>query len=72
YLLSRQAQTVTFDALEESFDFRAWEPIWTELSQKFDLDMIEEMAEAAGFGVQRHFLDHRGWFVDSLWEVRNF
>ena len=69
YLLSRRAQTVTIEALDESFAFQPWEPIWTELSQKFDLDMIGSLAREAGFQVQQHFHDRRGWFVDSLWEV---
>ena len=41
-----------------------------ELSQKFDLETIETLAQNHGFRVEQHFTDRRNYFVDSLW-VKN-
>lgn len=68
WLVSLQTQEVPVHALGRSFAFQAWEGIRVERSHKYDLSQIESFASAAGFRVQKHFLDSRGWFVDSLWQ----
>mgnify|MGYP006268011537 CR=1 FL=1 len=70
YLLSRCEQAVHFAALDETITFHAWEAIWTELSQKYDLDMIASLAEDAGFEVVHNFVDSRGYLVDSVWSLK--
>jgi dimethylhistidine N-methyltransferase len=70
YLVSEAAQDVHFSVLKETFHFGAWEPIWTELSQKYDLAMIESLAQAAGFQVIHNFIDERGFLMDSVWSLR--
>jgi len=70
YLVSLARQQVHIDATASSYDFAPWESIPTENSQKYDLDTVESMCDATGFEVQRHFLDEREWFVDSLWRRR--
>ena len=70
YLLSRQEQEVYFAALDETISFHAWEAIWTELSQKYDLSMIAALAEDAGFEVVHNFVDSRGFLVDSVWSLK--
>lgn len=67
WLVSVVEQTIDIGALGESFRFAKWEPLFMELSRKFDFRMIESMAETHGFRIERHFTDSRGWFVDSLW-----
>lgn len=67
FLISVIEQTVFTGALCKSFHFRQWEPIFMELSQKFDLKDIDDLASANGFRVEHHFTDKRNWFVDSLW-----
>lgn len=67
YLVSKKNQLVKLKALNRSFEFKAWEAIDVELSQKFSLEEIEEMARKTGFRVLRHFTDHRQYFVDSVW-----
>lgn len=69
YLLPIEPQTVRLAAVEPSYDFRAWEAIEVEISQKYSLREIEGMAEAAGFEFVRHFSDGKEWFTDSLWRV---
>jgi dimethylhistidine N-methyltransferase len=67
FLLSREEQTVRIEALQQSFRFAQWEPIFMEISQKYRLDSIAELARASGFRVKQNFYDSRRYFVDSLW-----
>lgn len=67
FIVSKKAQQVYIQALGRSFHFDAWEAINVELSQKYSLTEIENLAEAAGFQIEQHFTDDRGYFVDSLW-----
>lgn len=68
FLMSRKAQTVFVEALNQTFDFAAWEPIFMEISQKYNLEMIEELARTAGFAVAENFFDRRSFYVNSLWK----
>ncbi|MDX2286384.1 MAG: L-histidine N(alpha)-methyltransferase [Bacteroidia bacterium] len=68
YLVSRRRQTVRIAALELEVDFGAWEPVWVELSQKYDTALIRSLAEGSGFRIQRQFTDSKGWFADALLE----
>ncbi len=69
FLISREEQTVYVEALGQSFEFKAWEPIFMEISQKYDLEMIENLARESGFEVKQNFFDSRKYFVDSLWKI---
>ncbi len=70
FLISRTAQDVTIGALNRSFHFAPWEPIFMEISQKYSLPMIEELARESGFEVTHNFFDEASYFVDSLWKIR--
>jgi L-histidine Nalpha-methyltransferase len=70
FLISRKRQSVFIDALNQTFEFGAWEPIFMEISQKYNSDMILELAEESGFNVSANFTDGREYFVDSLWSIR--
>lgn len=67
FIVSKKAQHVFIKALNQSFHFDAWEAIRVELSQKYSLPEINTLAAEAGFLVEKHFVDERGYFVDSLW-----
>jgi L-histidine N-alpha-methyltransferase len=67
YLVSLKSQQVYIEKLRKSFSFNQNELIWTELSKKYTLQEIEEMAHRNHFGVVRHFLDCKHYFADSLW-----
>jgi dimethylhistidine N-methyltransferase len=69
FLISREQQSVFVEALNQSFDFKAWEPIFMEISQKYNLEMIEDLARESGFQVAENFFDENRYFVDSLWRV---
>lgn len=68
FLMSTVKQQVYIEALDESFSFDAWEPIHTEVSKKYSLKEIEQLAKVAGFQVVEHVFDCRHDFVDSYWQ----
>jgi len=67
YLISLKDQDVYLSALDKTFHFEENELISTELSKKYTLSELEQLAGKMGFGVQEHFLDSRHYFADSLW-----
>lgn len=67
FLVSKTEQTVYIADLEKEFYFRKWEPVFMELSRKFDYGTIEKLAKDHGFRVKTQFTDKRNYFVDSLW-----
>ncbi len=67
YLMSMVKQEVKIDAIEKTFSFDHSEPIHTEISRKYSLGEIENLASKTNFRVKEHFLDSKEYFVDSLW-----
>jgi L-histidine Nalpha-methyltransferase len=68
FLVSKIDQTIHIENLKKEFHFGQWETVFIELSQKFRLADIEEMADTHGFKIEKNYLDSRKYFVDSLWE----
>ncbi|MEO1049392.1 MAG: L-histidine N(alpha)-methyltransferase [Bacteroidota bacterium] len=68
FIVSKKEQTVRIKALNTHYHFDAWEAIHTEISKKYDLGEIYDMAERCNFKVKENFFDSRKFFVDSLWE----
>ncbi|GLR18480.1 L-histidine N(alpha)-methyltransferase [Portibacter lacus] len=50
------------------FTFEKNELIHTELSKKYSLDDIKQIAENSGFSLRKNFFDCKKLFADSLWE----
>lgn len=71
YLVSIIDQEVYIAANKKKYRFNHWEPVLTEISQKYDLQMVSEFAERSGFRVCGNFSDGRKYFLDSLWEMKN-
>lgn len=69
FLISRKAQQVRIGIGQTTFSFAQWEPIHVEVSQKYDLQMIDQMTKDAGFQHVAHYFDCKHWFVDTLWRV---
>ncbi len=69
FLVSNKDQSVTLHKTGESFRFTENEAILMEMSQKYDLIMIEELARQSGFAITANYFDSRKWFVNSLWKV---
>lgn len=68
YLISLKDQTVRLEALGEEVRFEAWEAIYMELSQKYDIAAIEGLAAGAGFGRKQAFFDEGNGYLLDLWE----
>ncbi len=68
YLISLCNQDVYLKSLDLLISFNAWEAISTEVSQKYDQQMIREMAAGSGFKIVRYFFDEQNYYVDALWE----
>lgn len=68
FLISQKDQTVTIGALSKTFEFKKWEPIYMEVSQKYGERMIEKLAQESGFKVEENFFDENKFYLDSLWK----
>jgi dimethylhistidine N-methyltransferase len=66
FLISLINQAVYIAALRKLFHFTAWEPIQTEVSQKYDITSIEKLMALTGLKVERVFRDARNYFCDVL------
>ncbi len=71
FLISQKPQTVRIESLGKEFEFDQWEPIFMEVSQKYNLDMIEKIARESGFQVAKNFFDESKFYTDSLWKPIN-
>ena len=68
YLVSRVDQKVSL--LNETITFKAWETIHVEISQKFDEQMIAQLAANSGFDIVEKYFDEKMYFVDALWRKK--
>ena len=66
HLRARVGHSVSIRKLELVIDFVACETIWTETSQKFRPEQIGSMARAAGFRVERQWIDPEWPFAETL------
>ena len=67
FLISREKQSVTIKALNRTFEFEQWEPIFMEISQKYTRAMIEDLAAESDFEIETEFFDEVNFYTDSLW-----
>lgn len=68
YLISREQQSVDISGLNRTFEFDQWEAVFMEISQKYSLRMIAELAAESGFEVEKNFYDGKNYYCDSLWK----
>ncbi|RWY55904.1 L-histidine N(alpha)-methyltransferase [Mucilaginibacter gilvus] len=66
YLISLQNQQVKINGTE-NISFAKDEYIDMEISQKFTLQQVDNMARSTGFKPLTQLLDSKGWFVDAVW-----
>ncbi len=69
FLISREDQSVHVSALNQTFEFDQWEAVFMEISQKYSLRMIAELAAESGFEVKRDFFDSKRYYCNSLWKT---
>lgn len=68
YLVSLKDQEATINKLNHTYYFQAGEVIHTEISKKYDLDSINQLAQKCGFKIVENYFDCKKYFVDSLWK----
>ena len=68
FLISQKDQTVLIKSLGRAFEFKKWEPIFMEVSQKYGEKMIEQLAAESGFSVAENFYDENKFYLNSLWK----
>lgn len=69
FLVSLKSQKVNIPDLDKTIWFKEGELIFTEMSQKYDLEMISELARKTGFEIIRNFFDEHHYFGNSLWKL---
>jgi L-histidine N-alpha-methyltransferase len=66
YLISLTWQDVNINGME-TIHFEKDEYIFMEISQKFTIPQIDQMAKMASFKPVDHFFDSKHWFTDAIW-----
>jgi len=67
YLISLEDQILTIG--EEKIHFDKNECINMEISQKYTIEQIGELALHSGFNQHRNFFDTKKWFADTAWII---
>ncbi len=70
FLVSQTKQNVQIRELNLTITFECGETIFMEISQKYDMNMIKNLAQKSGFEIVRNFYDKRQYFVNSLWKLK--
>ena len=68
YLVSKKAQSVILEKLNLKVDFKAWETIHTEISQKYDDDTVHWLAKKSGLLVHNEFVDPNGFYKNYVFK----
>jgi uncharacterized SAM-dependent methyltransferase len=66
FLMSMKDQTVRIPSLDRIIHFEQWETIQTEVSQKYDIRMIEKLVALSGLRIAEIFYDNQKYFCDVL------
>lgn len=67
FLVSTANQTVSLGH-DVYIHFMQDEPIFMEISQKYELDELAQIAQECGFEPLMNFMDSKEYFVDALWQ----
>lgn len=71
YIVSTCDQEVHIPGADKPVHFKAWEALHTEISQKYDDAMIEDLATHAGLRITERFTDSKGYFTDVVFAPQN-
>ncbi len=70
YLVSKKEQTVTINKLDLAIDFKPWETIHTEISQKYDDATVNWLADQSGLQVIKHYTDANKLYANYVFEKK--
>lgn len=68
YIRSEVDQLVTISAIGESFQFKAGEKIHTEISRKYNDEIMQNIIRGTDFKLHDKLTDSDGWFADYVLE----
>ncbi len=66
YLVSKENQTIHINGLDLTVTFNAWETIHTEISQKYDDNIVSWLADKAGMQISRIFSDENKFYKNYI------
>ena len=66
YLVSKENQTIHIKGLDLTVTFNAWETIHTEISQKYDDNIVSWLADKAGMQISRIFTDENKFYKNYI------
>lgn len=66
YLRSKIKQTVYISALDQSFDFEEGELIHTEISRKYNDEILQHLIKNSDLKISHKFLDSKKYFADYI------
>lgn len=66
YLLSNKAQSVEIAATGKTYNFKAGEKIHTEISRKYDDQVLAKILAKTDFSISAKFTDKKNYFADYL------
>ena len=66
FLKSKKKQTIFIKELNESFDFEENELIHTEISRKYNDEILGDLIEDSGLKIAHQFLDSKKYFADYI------
>ncbi len=69
FLVSTRKQEVKINKLDLTVQFQYAEHIFTELSQKYDIELIKELTEPLGYKIKNQYYDCKQYFVNILFEI---
>jgi dimethylhistidine N-methyltransferase len=70
YLVSKEEQIVTIKALNLEVKFKAWETIHTEISQKYDDEVVSWLANEAGLQIENQFSDKQHYYKNYIFKKK--
>lgn len=70
FLVSKKSQEVELKKLNLTVAFKAWETIHTEISQKYDDEVVEWLAGEAGLRVEAFFTDDQQYYKNYVFQKK--
>lgn len=70
YIISLKDQDIFIKSLNKTVAFLRSEFIHTEISKKYNLSELEKLASTYKMRVDKHFIDDKNYFVDTLWTIK--
>lgn len=66
YLVAKEKQNVHIKALDLKVSFNAWETIHTEISQKYDDEVVKWLTNEAGLRIENQFSDENNFYKNYI------